>query len=116
MRQNSKLSPDEVAGDANVDDVDQDGDQGEDEGPGLQGDAAEKLLWVVELEAQLLPSSTHLDSFNLQPSSSTVNGLLICQHLIVSICFSHFSISILRLSVFLLKSLKYSVFSFLIKV
>ena len=100
-----------------MDDVNQDGDQGEDEGPGLQGDAAEKLLWVVELEAQLLPSYTHLDSFNLQPSSSTVNGLLICQHLIISICFfSHFSISILPLSVFLLKSLKYSVFSFLIKV
>ena len=39
-----------------MDDVNQDGDQGEDEGPGLQGDAAEELLGVVELEAHLLLS------------------------------------------------------------
>ena len=64
---------DEVGGDTDVDDVSQDGDQSDDEGPRLEGDATEKLLGVVELEAQLLLSVRHLDTFNLQPSSSAVN-------------------------------------------
>ena len=55
---------DEVGGDTNVDGAGEDGDQGEDEGPRLEGDATEKLLGVVELEAQLLLSVRHLDTFN----------------------------------------------------
>ena len=55
---------DEVGGDTDGNDVGQDVDQSEGEGPRLEGDAAEKLLGVVELEAQLLLSVRHLDTFN----------------------------------------------------
>ena len=70
---NISSAADEVGGDTDVDDVGQDADQSEDEGPRLQGDAAEKLLGVVELEAQLLLSLRHLDTFNWQPSFSKVS-------------------------------------------
>ena len=58
---------DEVGGDTDVDDVDDGDDQRNDEGPPLQGDAAEKLLGVVGSGVV-----RHLDNFNLQPSSTTV--------------------------------------------
>ena len=58
------LWADEVGDDTDVGDVGEDRVQSEGEDPRHQGDAAEKLLGVVELEAQLLLSVRHLDTFN----------------------------------------------------
>ena len=61
---NISSTADEVGDDTDVGDVGEDRVQSEGEDPRHQGDAAEKLLGVVELEAQLLISVRHLDTFN----------------------------------------------------